>query len=54
MANVNVPQRNRLAKLKRRRREIERMAEKIRTEEGNDPNVKFKVRRLKKEMRYAR
>jgi hypothetical protein len=52
MANVNVPQDNRKAKLKRRRREIERMIEKMRAAGG--PDVERKARELKKDMRYAR
>jgi hypothetical protein len=54
MANVNVPQDNRRAKLKRRRREINRMIEKMRAAGGDPAELERTIRDLKKEMRYAR
>ena len=52
MANSNVPQDKRKAKLKRRRREIDRLVEKL-TAAGT-PDAEHKARDLRKNMRYAR
>jgi hypothetical protein len=52
MANSNVPQDKRKAKLKRRRREIDRMIAKL-TAAGT-PDVARQARELKKTMRYER
>lgn len=54
MANVNVPQDNRRARLKRRRREINRMIKKIKAAGGDPDELDHKIRELKKEMHYAR
>jgi hypothetical protein len=50
MANSNVPQDKRKAKLKRRRREINRLIDKM----TGTPNAARKARDLRKTMRYAR
>lgn len=50
MANSNVPQDKRKAKLRRRRREIERMIDKM----AGTPDAERKARDLRKTMRYAR
>ena len=50
MANSNVPQDKRKAKLKRRRREINRLIEKM----GDAPEAGRKARDLRKTMRYDR
>ena len=50
MANSNVPQDKRKAKLKRRRREIDRMIEKM----AGTPDAERKARQLRKDMRYER
>ncbi len=50
MANSNVPQDKRKAKLKRRRREINRLIEKL----GDTPEAARKARDLRKTMRYER
>jgi hypothetical protein len=50
MANSNVPQDKRKAKLKRRRREINRLIEKM----GGTPDAERKARDLRKAMRYDR
>jgi hypothetical protein len=52
MANSNVPQDKRKAKLKRRRREIDRMIDKM-TAAGT-PDAERKARDLRKTMRYER
>ena len=52
MANSNVPQDKRKAKLKRRRREINRMIDKM-TAAGT-PDADRKARDLRKAMRYER
>ena len=52
MANSNVPQDKRKAKLKRRRREIDRMIDKM-TAAGT-ADVERKARELRKNMRYER
>ncbi len=50
MANSNVPQDKRKAKLKRRRREINRLIEKL----GDTPEAARKARDLRNTMRYER
>jgi hypothetical protein len=50
MANSNVPQDKRKAKLKRRRREINRLIEKL----GDTPEAARQARDLRKSMRYDR
>jgi hypothetical protein len=50
MANSNVPQDKRKAKLKRRRREINRLIEKM----AGTPDAERKARDLRKAMRYDR
>jgi hypothetical protein len=52
MANSNVPQDKRKAKLKRRRREIERMIDKMTA--AATPDLARKARDLRKSMRYER
>jgi hypothetical protein len=54
MANVNVPQVNRKARLKRRRREIERLIARMKTAGGDPAKLERRIRDLKKEMNYAR
>ena len=51
MANSNVPQDKRKAKLKRRRREINRLIEKM---GASSPEVERQARDLRKTMRYER
>ena len=50
MANSNVPQDKRKAKLKRRRREINRLIDKM----AGTPDAARKARDLRKTMRFAR
>jgi hypothetical protein len=50
MANVNVPQVRRKAKLKRRRREIDRLIAKM----AGTPDAERKARDLRKSMRFER
>jgi hypothetical protein len=50
MANNNVPQDKRKLKLKRRRREIDRLIEKM----AGTPDAERKARDLRKTMRYER
>ena len=50
MANSNVPQDKRKAKLKRRRREIDRLIEKM----AGTADADRKARDLRKSMRYER
>jgi hypothetical protein len=52
MANSNVPQDKRKAKLKRRRREVDRMIARLTA--ANSPDVAHQARELKKAMRYER
>ena len=52
MANNNVPQDKRKAKLKRRRREIDRLIEKMGP--AGSPDVQRQARDLRKTMRYER
>jgi hypothetical protein len=52
MANSNVPQDKRKAKLKRRRREINRLIAKM--DAAGSPDVDRKARDLRKTMRYDR
>jgi hypothetical protein len=52
MANSNVPQDKRKAKLKRRRREINRLIDKM--GDANSPEVAHKARELRKSMRFER
>jgi hypothetical protein len=52
MANSNVPQDKRKAKLKRRRREVNRMIDRMNAAGG--PDVDRKARDLRKAMRYDR
>ncbi len=52
MANSNVPQDKRKAKLKRRRREINRLIEKMAA--AGAPDADRKARDLRKSMRYER
>jgi hypothetical protein len=52
MANSNVPQDKRKAKLKRRRREIDRLINKM--GDPAAPDVARKARDLRKTMRYER
>lgn len=52
MANSNVPQDKRKAKLKRRRREINRLIAKMGP--ADSPEVARKARDLRKSMRYER
>jgi hypothetical protein len=51
MANNNVPQDKRKAKLKRRRREIDRLIDKM---SAATPDAARKARDLRKSMRYER
>ncbi len=51
MANNNVPQDRRKAKLKRRRREIDRLIDKM---GAGTPDAERKARDLRKTMRYER
>jgi hypothetical protein len=52
MANSNVPQNKRKVKLKRRRREINRLIDKM--GDPASPDVERKARDLRKSMRYER
>ncbi|HKI38164.1 MAG TPA: hypothetical protein VKA46_40295 [Gemmataceae bacterium] len=52
MANNNVPQDKRKIKLKRRRREIDRMIDKMNA--AGTPDAERKARDLRKSMRYER
>jgi hypothetical protein len=52
MANSNVPQNKRKAKLRRRRREIERQID--RWAAAKEPDLEKKARHLRRDMRYAR
>ncbi len=52
MANSNVPQNKRKVKLKRRRREINRLIEKM--GDPTTPDVARQARDLRKTMRYER
>ena len=52
MANSNVPQDKRKAKLKRRRREVNRMIDRMNAAGGSD--VERQARDLRKAMRYDR
>jgi hypothetical protein len=52
MANSNVPQDKRKAKLKRRRREINRLIAKMAA--ANTPDADRKARDLRKTMRFER
>jgi len=52
MANNNVPQDKRKIKLRRRRREINRLIDKMST--AGTPDVERKARDLRKSMRYER
>ena len=52
MANSNVPQDKRKAKLKRRRREIDRMIDRMAA--SDTPDADRKARDLRKTMRYDR
>ncbi len=60
MANVNVPQDNRKAKLKRRRREVDRMVAKLRDSAAgrghpvDRDRLEHQIRTLRRDMRYVR